>query len=39
MPDEIQDLRKEADGKYMSASRPSVYRARGDEARGRDICV
>lgn len=39
MPDEIEDLRKEADGKYMSASRPSVYRARGDEARGREISV
>jgi len=41
MPDEIEDLRKEADGKYMSASRPSVYRRerRGDEGRGREISV
>jgi hypothetical protein len=41
MPDEIEKLQAEADGKYMSASHPSVYRrdVRDDGGRGRKIQV
>lgn len=34
MPDEIEKLRNEAEGRYLSASYPSVYRRGGPDAKG-----
>ena len=34
MPQEIDELRKEAEGRYLSASYPAVYRRGGPDAEG-----